>query len=164
MKKKGLNSRNWSLLYQGSRDGFLASHFHSRCDGKSNTLTIVKSNIGNIFGGFTSAHWNSSGSWQEDKNSFLYSLINKENRHLIFEHSSSNKYSIGSIKQYGPIFGAGNDICIFDSSNSNTSSYSNLGNTYTHPEYPFNSPKAKTILAGTYNFQVVEIEVFQLQQ
>ena len=164
MKKKELNGRKWSLLYRGSRDGFGAFDFHSNCDHKPNTLTIVKSDIGNIFGGFTSAHWNSSGSWQEDKSSFLYSLINKENRHLIFEHSSNNNSSICSNKQYGPIFGAGNDICIFDSSNSNTSSFSNVGNTYTHPEYPFNSSKAKTILAGTYNFQVVEIEVFQLQQ
>jgi hypothetical protein len=37
-------SRNdkWSLLYRGTRDGFGSDDFHSRCDGHSNTLTILK--------------------------------------------------------------------------------------------------------------------------
>jgi hypothetical protein len=44
----------WSLLYRGTRDGFGAKDFHSKCDGRSNTLTIVKA-FGSefIFGGFT---------------------------------------------------------------------------------------------------------------
>jgi len=32
----------WTLLYRGSRDGFGASDFHEKCDGHSNTLTLVK--------------------------------------------------------------------------------------------------------------------------
>jgi hypothetical protein len=32
----------WSLLYRGTRDGFGSNDFHSRCDGHSNTLTILK--------------------------------------------------------------------------------------------------------------------------
>jgi hypothetical protein len=32
----------WSLLYRGSRDGFEPRDFHSKCDGKSPTLTIFK--------------------------------------------------------------------------------------------------------------------------
>ncbi len=31
----------WTLLYRGTRDGFGAKEFHSKCDGKSSTLTIV---------------------------------------------------------------------------------------------------------------------------
>jgi hypothetical protein len=31
----------WTLLYRGTRDGFGAGDFHSRCDGHSNTLTII---------------------------------------------------------------------------------------------------------------------------
>ena len=166
MKKKDLNGRKWSLLYQGSRDGFRASDFHSHCDGKPNTLIIVKSENGNIFGGFTNIQWKSSatGSWQEDKSAFIFSLVNKENKSLLFEHMSSGINSIGSYTIHGPIFGAGNDIFISDSSNLNTSSYSNLGHIYTHPDYEYGSAKAITILAGSYYFQVQEIEVFQIQQ
>ena len=177
LEQKELNDRNWSLLYQGSRDGFRASDFHSHCNGKPNTLTIVKSTKGNIFGGFTSAHWKSSatassfendkksfGSFEYDYSAFIYSLVNKENRPLIFEHSSNNEHSICSNDDLGPAFGLGMDFAINDRSNLNKFSYSCLGVTYTHPEYPLYSEKAETILAGSSYFQVQEIEVFQMQQ
>ena len=44
--------QKWKLLYRGSVDGFGADDFHHICDGKANTLTIVKSDSGNVFGGF----------------------------------------------------------------------------------------------------------------
>jgi hypothetical protein len=45
---------NWSLLYRTTRDGFGAVDFHSKCDGKLNTLTILKASYSSyIFGGFT---------------------------------------------------------------------------------------------------------------
>ena len=165
LKKKDLNGRKWSVLYRGSCNGFRASDFHSRCDNKPNTLTIVKSSNGNIFGGFTSAQWKSdeNGSWEYDKNAFIFSLVNYENRPLIFEHSTSDENSVGLYKQFGPVFGIGNDIFINDNCNTNTGSSSNLGYTYTHPEYSNVSDKAKKILAGTLSFQVKEIEVFQMQ-
>ena len=46
----------WRLLFQASRDGFAAATFHSNCDNKGPTLTIVKSG-NNIFGGFTEVSW-----------------------------------------------------------------------------------------------------------
>ena len=41
----------WRLLFRASRDGFAVAKFHTRCDNKGPTITIVKSE-GNIFGGF----------------------------------------------------------------------------------------------------------------
>ncbi|KAL9954733.1 hypothetical protein ACROYT_G042306 [Oculina patagonica] len=46
----------WVLLFRASRDGFAAATFHSRCDNKGATVTIVKSG-NNIFGGFTEESW-----------------------------------------------------------------------------------------------------------
>ena len=46
----------WRLLFRASRDGFAAESFHSRCDNKGPTVTIVKSGSF-IFGGFTEAEW-----------------------------------------------------------------------------------------------------------
>ena len=46
----------WRLLFQASRDGFAASTFHSKCDNKGPTVTVVKSGA-NIFGGFTEKPW-----------------------------------------------------------------------------------------------------------
>jgi hypothetical protein len=51
----------WSLLYRGTRDGFGARAFHTRCDGHSNTLTIFKAKESQfLFGGFTTVSWDSS--------------------------------------------------------------------------------------------------------
>jgi hypothetical protein len=36
------NSKNGTLLYRGTRDGFTAKSFHEKCDGKENTITIIK--------------------------------------------------------------------------------------------------------------------------
>ena len=44
------------LLYRASRNGWAASNFHSCCDNKGPTVTVIKS--GNyIFGGYTEQEW-----------------------------------------------------------------------------------------------------------
>ena len=48
----------WRLLFRASRDGFATETFHSKCDNKGPTVTIVKSG-NNIFGGFTEISWDS---------------------------------------------------------------------------------------------------------
>ena len=48
----------WRLLFRASRDGFAAESFHSKCDRKGPTLTVVRSGSF-IFGGFTEAAWSS---------------------------------------------------------------------------------------------------------
>ena len=47
---------NFVLIYRASRDGWNSSNFHSLCDNKGPTVTVVKS--GNyIFGGYTEQSW-----------------------------------------------------------------------------------------------------------
>ena len=58
----------WRLLLRASRDGFAASAFHSKCDNKGPTVTVVRSGA-NIFGGFTEKPWTNAGS------KFLLQLI-----------------------------------------------------------------------------------------
>jgi hypothetical protein len=45
------------LLYKASKDGFEASKFHSHCDFKGPTISIIKSDTGNVFGGYTTIPW-----------------------------------------------------------------------------------------------------------
>jgi len=54
----------------------------------------------------------------------------------------------------------GHDIYIYDNSNLNATSNSNLGDTYKHPKYLFHSKEAKSFLAGSFTFQTAEIEVY----
>ena len=46
-----------TLLWRGTRDGFGANIFHSGCDNKTNTLTVIEATTGEIFGGFLGAAW-----------------------------------------------------------------------------------------------------------
>ena len=50
-------SHNYTLIYRASRDGWSATNFHSRCDRKGQTVTVVRSNGNYIFGGYTEQHW-----------------------------------------------------------------------------------------------------------
>ena len=44
--------------YHGNTDGWEATTFHSKCDGKEPTVTIIKSN-NYIFGAYTDVSWHS---------------------------------------------------------------------------------------------------------
>jgi hypothetical protein len=153
--------QNWMLLYRASVDGFGAVDFHRKCDGQINTLTIVKSVNGNIFGGYTNVAWES----QEDEyrtgtGSFLFSFKNQTNSALKF-NCIKTEFSINCDGNYGPTFGRGHDLFISNNSNANIESYSNPGNSYQLPPgYTYNTDQAKNLLAGSDNFKVNEIEVF----
>jgi len=151
----------WSLLYRGTRDGFGAKDFHSKCDGHSNTLTIFKAKDRSyVFGGFSTVHWDSSDRYKSDPNAFLFSLSNKDNQPVkIKVNPNQHKFAINCHSRYGPIFG--NDIHVANNANTTMNSYSKLGFTYQHPEYEYNSNEADTFLAGSFNFKLDEIEVFQ---
>lgn len=46
----------YTLIYRASRNGWNAVNFHSACDRKGPTITVVKSG-NNIFGGYTEQSW-----------------------------------------------------------------------------------------------------------
>ena len=157
----------FKLLYRASRDGFGSNDFHSKCDGKANTLNILKAN-GFIFGGFTTAIWAShnSGQFKSDPNAFLFSLKNKDNKPCkINIDPNQHDKAILYHSEWGPVFGAnngnGNDIAISNNSNANSKSCSNLGSTYKHPQYATGTNEARSFLAGSNQFQLSEIEVYQ---
>jgi len=151
----------WSLLYRGTRDGFGSSDFHAKCDGHSNTLTILKAKGSSyVFGGFTSVSWDDSSEWNSDPNAFIFSLTNKDNQPLKMNiNPNEHDYAICCDSKYGPIFG--NDINIGNNANTAIKSYSDLGCTYKHPQYAYETDEAETFLAGSYRFQLDEMEVYQ---
>jgi hypothetical protein len=156
------------LTYRASRDGFSSKSFHYKCDGIPNTLTIIKSTKGNVFGGFTRSEWASgsrsvTGLQDTDENAFIFSLINKENKPFKAKFSkNNNQLATDSRASAGPTFGIlyFSDIYVASYSNKNKQSYSDFGNAFSHPDYQPGSPKSKSILAGSFKFQTVDIEVF----
>jgi hypothetical protein len=146
----------WTLLYRGTRDGFGGRDFHSKCDNHKNTLTIIKAKGSSyIFGGFASINWNSTNGWKSDPNAFLFSLTNKNNQPSKISQVNTIK-SIYCHSACGPNFGQ-NDFYICDFANTKAGSISNLVNSYQHPQ----PNQGGSYLAGSYQFQLSEIEVYR---
>jgi hypothetical protein len=61
------------LLFKSS-DATDVEGFHRACDGKANTLVIVRSKEGNIFGGFAVPAWDTS-TWGYKKDATQLSFI-----------------------------------------------------------------------------------------
>jgi len=160
----------WTLLYRATRDGFGAKDFHAKCDGHSNTLTVVKvSDTPFIFGGFASVSWQSTGgygndcdNYKSDSDAFIFSLINGDNEPCKIK-STYPQHSISCLTDHGPIFGDGHDFVIKlkDNADQLKKSFTQTGHTYIHPKYSKLTNKSKTFLAGTFKFKLSEIEIFQ---
>lgn len=77
---KGQVIRRMELLYRGTEHGFTAESFHKRCDDQipTTTLTFVKSDMGLVFGGFTSVPW-SSDHYRDypDESAFIFSVTHR---------------------------------------------------------------------------------------
>lgn len=150
---------NFKLIYRGSKDGFTANQFHTKCNNKGPTVVLIKSSLGKVFGAFTDKDWTSNNNYQNTSNSFLFS-IDKKGKYPLKAGSESN--AMYCYSSYGPTFGGGHDFYICDNCNTNTSSYSNFPYSYTCTEYVNNG--SSNWLAGAYNFKVEEIEVFTVQK
>jgi hypothetical protein len=117
----------------------------------------VQCTKGYVFGGYARVPWTSSGSYCSDPNAFLFTLSNPSNlAPTKFACNGSGNELYDSVS-YGPTFGGGHDLHIADQCNSNTTSYSVLGKAFS------NSSGSSSVLTGTENFQVKEIEVFVME-
>eukprot|EP00347_Sterkiella_histriomuscorum_P001411 403372137 len=69
--------KKFQLLFKGTTNGFAASQFHNYCDNKGPTVTFILSELGQVFGGFTSLPWTSppdNGKDYSDPSAFVFSL------------------------------------------------------------------------------------------
>ena len=145
LKKK---IKDIKLLYRASRDGD-GNQFHSKCDGKPNTVTFVKAKNGRKFGGFAEKEWNSKNNWINDSNAIVFSLDNNE-----CYYYNNNGYMIYGSSSYGPSWGGGYDLYLSNGCLSNNES----GTTQSSFDYK----GKKNALSGSNNFQVEDYETYEL--
>jgi hypothetical protein len=88
-----------------------------------------------------------------------FSLTNKDNKPVKMKVDPNERSAIYCDSESGPIFG--NDICMENNANTTMHSCSYLGSSYDHPQYARGTNEAKTFLAGSHDFQLDEIEVYQ---
>ena len=141
------------LLYRATRDGFAASNFHSNCDGKENTVTIIETKTNYVFGGYTAAKWHSNG-YISDSNTYVFSLrklgILTNLKYMV----TSSTYAIYGGSSYGPTFG-NHVLYINSNSNSNTGSYTQTSG------YSYESDSS--YMSGAFtSWLTSEIEVYQI--
>ncbi|CAH3158324.1 unnamed protein product, partial [Pocillopora meandrina] len=146
------NSSQWLLCH-----GWAVSTFHTSCDHRPNTVTIIKYGQ-NVFGGYTDITWDSSDSYGNTSNSFIFSLRNEEELHPFKSIIKAPQYAIYKHLVYGPTFGHAWDIYISDNANSIGYSFAHF-RTY---EAPKESQDPITILSGASHFSPDDWEVFYL--
>ncbi len=125
--------KSLELCFRASENSFSSSTFHTKCDGKANTLTLVETTAGHKMGGFTPVAWDSSSGYANDgtKKAFLFTLTNNE-KYKLKEDSATLIYSSYRHSTYGPTFGGGHDMYLANPANSG-SNYCNIGHTYDTP-------------------------------
>ena len=159
-----------TLLYRASRDGYHANAFHARCDGKSRTVTIIKTKTNYIFGGYTSQPWASSGGYLGDSSAYLFRFRSNgvsgySGRYGMYSSSTRVTYYAIHRSSYGPTFGG---YYYYYSS-------TNYGYNYDHDIIvPVQSDiyagtctlnsfsVSSTTLAGSTSWSISDIEVFQI--
>lgn len=147
------------LLYRGSRDGFRGAIFHSKCDNRANTVTVIKTTLGFIFGGYSQAIWMANNQHGYDANAYLFSLVNPFKKPFL-SHIVNPNFAIYNYSNIGPSFGAGSDIYICDKPN--TSANNNVS--LLHYQKPKNIQDSNGFyFCDNRNFIVKEIEVFQIE-
>lgn len=155
-----------NLLYRASEHSFSANKFHQLCDEQGPTLTIVSCiskgflfSSKRLFGGYASKSWFSGNISESAPGSFLFSL-DKETKHEIYQ---KEKMAMQGWDNLGPSFGYHGDLDISDKCNSNASSLSNLGGTYSLPNGTlYKSRAAQEYFAGSDLFKVEEYEVYKI--
>ena len=154
---------SFKLVYKASVDGFGAREFHKKCNEIKGTLIVIKSENGNVFGGYTKCNWHGKDEHRSDGQAFIFSLINQLSTPIKIKCSNVD-HAMYCHPDYGPTFGKlwSCDLYISDYSNSNNMSHSDLGINYEHPMYSWNTNDAQSLLAGSYYFQTLEIEVYQI--
>ncbi|TNV79951.1 hypothetical protein FGO68_gene11135 [Halteria grandinella] len=148
-----LRMKQLSLLYRGSVHSFKAKAFHQQCNDFKSTLTIVKTKEGKIMGGFTKQTWKGENDWKYDQAAWLFNIEAPN----IFKARKKNMFALFACQRFGPIFGEGHALCIYDDCNTRNDNYVNSGKSFDCGEY------GNILLTKRKEtFIVQEIEVFQV--
>ncbi|XP_069123056.1 interferon-induced protein 44-like isoform X2 [Argopecten irradians] len=160
-----LKMLKFTLLYKISRDGCSSKTFHTLCDNKGPTVTVLYNTDNSVYGGYTAVNWNSSKVTYDAK-AFLFKLdYNGCEQPNIFPVKNNGTNAIFGASGYGPSFGAdGSDLCCFtDSVNKSGTSFplngnaSKLGHTY-----DLKGENYFSVMNG--HLQVVDLEVYRVEE
>ena len=146
----------WTLCYRRSDHGAQGTAFHNLCNGKGPSISVIKTNTNQVFGGYNPLSWNSNNGYASATQSFLFSVTN--NAKFPFCQNAGNSIYNGA--SYGPTWGGNHDLYVDPNM---TAGYVNPGYSHCCPNPPgCNSCTAcQNLMAGSYSsWQIVELEVW----
>ncbi|GBC03152.1 hypothetical protein RclHR1_00050060 [Rhizophagus clarus] len=151
----------FNILLRGSRDNFKCSTFHRLCDNQGPALIVLKvKGTGELLGGYNPNGWNSTGTWIESTESFIFSLGDGKDLScsILSRIKDSNfKCAIDDSPCIGPCFGI-SDLAMVESS-----IHANGRFIYDLPWSCIQNCYERTITSTT-NFAIEDYEVFKLIQ
>ena len=157
---KEINKYNIKLnrIYSGINDGFSSKIYHNKCDYKGETITVIKSHLHTIFGGYAGIPWSRGNKYEDDPNAFLFQLHPNVS---VFKHKYGNGLNavFHSDEAFLVNFG-GNDLEIYDGCDK-------FGGNVCHPKY-YDIDKSYQLIGRKSSddygeFKVNNIEMFQIQ-
>ena len=156
IKQPSFNFNEIKLLYRGSIQGDRTKTCHQFCDNKQDILIFIKTEKGNIFGGYSKIGFKTSNkaTYLMDNDCFLFSV----NYEKIFP-CIENKNHISHISDVCGLCFTGS-LCFFDNfmtSNDNCI-YKTIQQFFNRLDEPFE------MNGGKSNFRCKELEVYQLIQ
>lgn len=151
----GTPFQTWTRCYSKSGNSGTATTFHSNCDNRGPSVTLIKLLNGKLLGGYTKIGWTMNGTYYLYGDSFLFSL------------SAVKKYPIGAgnyevyhSSSYGPTFGSGHDIYV---QSNITDGYCNFPTSYRINQLTTpNQPSWEELCGpgGNSSIKITELEVY----
>jgi hypothetical protein len=140
-------------MYKAGVGELNSNTFHHMCDGRGmQSVVIIKTTTGHVFGGYLCAAWARSNGWIGASGSNIFTLKNNLGiPPTMFANSNSSYSAMGTTNG----FQFGGDIAVDLTTNVNTCNF---------PQYYSDSTgKGKALFTGdaaSGNFTIEEIEVF----
>ncbi|XP_060584187.1 interferon-induced protein 44-like [Ruditapes philippinarum] len=158
----GTGPKTFTLLYAITRDGCNATTFHQKCDNQGPTVTVLYNQQGSVYGGYAPVSWQSSGSYSNDQNAFLYQLhYSKTPTYTKFPRNGQGNDTYGH-PSYGPTFGGGHDLYTFSGTVNNSGGYFALNGYMTSFGTSYSNQGKDITQINNGNMIVTELEVYKV--
>lgn len=141
-----------SLIYKATIDSDFSNKFHEKCDDHSPTITLIKTDNGLRFGGYTTQTWNNDEDCKQDDEAFLFSM----NLRKKYEIQKGVECAIYCGGEYGPTFGEGFDLCLCNNFMGLNGSYSNFPKSYGK------GSSTNELTDKNRNFKISDVEVYSV--
>lgn len=151
------------LLFRSSRDGSEPKTFHTLCDNKGPTITLVKTGIyDKVIGGFADKSWHSNDTFIPSDEAFLFSVTSKFKCPIL--ESGKPKALYGGSKD-GPVFGSESDLALMNPLTGNICNKGSYQDSQKllKSDAPNINPFGFGNSFATFNFKTLEIEVYVLK-